>query len=163
MSEITSLGLFWFILGIVFLIAELFLPGFIIMFFGVGALITALLTQFGIISSFNIQIIVFIASSVISLLTFRKRWSTYFSGNVSHRLGKNESIDDIKGKRARVINTITPGGIDGKVEFNGTNWDADAEEIIQSGEIVVIEARNNLRLIVKRSTANENKGKPESE
>ncbi|KAA0210199.1 NfeD family protein [Ignavibacteria bacterium CHB1] len=154
MSEITSLGLFWFILGIVFLIAELFLPGFIIMFFGVGALITALLTQFGIISSFNIQIIVFIASSVISLLTFRKRWSTYFSGNVSHRLGKNESIDDIKGKRARVINTITPGGIDGKVEFNGTNWDADAEEIIQSGEIVVIEARNNLRLIVKRSTAN---------
>lgn len=72
-------------------------------------------------------------------------------------------IDDIKGKRARVINTITPGGIDGKVEFNGTNWDADAEEIIQSGEIVVIEARNNLRLIVKRSTANENKGKPESE
>lgn len=91
MSEITSLGLFWFILGIVFLIAELFLPGFIIMFFGVGALITALLTQFGIISSFNIQIIVFIASSVISLLTFRKRWSTYFSGNVSHRLGKNES------------------------------------------------------------------------
>lgn len=110
------------------------------MFFGVGALITALLTQFGIISSFNIQIIVFIASSVISLLTFRKRWSTYFSGNVSHRLGKNESIDDIKGKRARVINTITPGGIDGKVEFNGTNWDADAEEIIQSGEIVVIEA-----------------------
>ena len=150
MADITSLGLFWFIIGMLFLIAELLLPGFIIMFFGVGALITALLTQFGVLESLSSQIIVFLATSIISLLLFRRKWSIYFSGKVSHSLEAGQSIDDIRGTRARVIKTITPEGIDGKVEYNGTDWEADADEQIEIGTIVEIVERINLRLRVKR-------------
>jgi len=58
--------LFWFFLGLFLLLAEIFLPVFVIIFFGIGAWVTTLLFLFGLIESFNIQLVVFLVSSVRS-------------------------------------------------------------------------------------------------
>ena len=43
--------LIWFLLGMVLLIAELAMPGIVLLFFGIGAWVTALLLWLGVIDS----------------------------------------------------------------------------------------------------------------
>lgn len=138
-------SLIWFITGIIFLFAELIMPGFVIFFFGVGALVTALLTFFLNIESVIIQLLIFIGSSVLSLVLLRKFFSNLFKGKVN-----NEKVgDEFIGKRARVISEIKPNSLPGKIEFNGTNWEADSEYFIDRGTVVEIIGRRNITLIVK--------------
>lgn len=141
--------LLWFIVGLVLVIGEIFIPGLIIIFFGAGAWITALAQALGLIESFNEQLLVFLFSSVLSLVIFRRHGQRYFEGRVSGELPPFESIDDFKGGRALVTATITPKRVGGKVEFNGTIWDAEADVELTAGATVQVIARNNLTLKVK--------------
>lgn len=137
--------LYWFLLGLVLMLSELVLPGFVIMFFGIGAWITALCIFFGVADQFNVQLVIFLASSVLSLVFFRKHGKRYFTGKVSAKL---DDIDDVKGARAVVVEDISlqrPG----KVEFHGTNWNATAEQEIAKGTPVEILERQNLTLKVR--------------
>lgn len=143
-------SLFWFLLGIALMLLELVLPGFVVIFFGFGALITALLSYLGIINDIILQLAVFIVSSLLTLLIFRRRFSSSFKGNVSRTLKKGESIDNIAGDKVIVTAEIIPGQLGGKVEYNGTTWDADSDENIKTGEVALIVERNNLRLKVKK-------------
>lgn len=140
--------LFWFILGVVLFIIELVVPGFVLMFFGIGAWITAILTWAGVIQSFPWQVVIFISSSVITLFLFRSRLSNYFKGKSSD---SEDSLISVKGQKAIVKKEITPGELGGKVEFNGTRWNAEAEEFIPEGTVVQIVERKNLVLKVKKS------------
>jgi inner membrane protein len=143
-------SLFWFLLGIALMLLELVLPGFVVIFFGFGALITALLSYLGIVNDIIFQLAVFIVSSLLTLAIFRKRFSSSFKGNVARTLKKGESIDNIAGDKVIVRAEIIPGQLGGKVEYNGTAWDADSDENIKSGEVAIIIERNNLRLKVKK-------------
>jgi len=143
-------SLFWFLLGIALMLLELVLPGFVVIFFGIGALITALLTYAGVLNDIILQLVVFVAASIFTLVIFRKRWSSSFKGNVARTLKKGESIDNIAGDKVIVKAEIIPGQMGGKVEYNGTNWDADSDEQINEGEVAVIVERINLRLKVKK-------------
>lgn len=136
----------WFIIGIFFLLMEILLPGFVIFFFGIGGLITALFTYFFNIDSIIIQITIFIASSVLSLVFLRRTFSKLFRGNVNK---DKELKDDFIGKKALVIHEIVPDSLNGKVEFNGTNWEAKSDIFIEKGTVVEIIERIDLKLIVK--------------
>jgi membrane protein implicated in regulation of membrane protease activity len=150
MIEWLSNSMVWFILGIVLMAAELIVPGFIVFFFGIGALVTAGLSYFGIVENFALQMVIFLASSIISLFIFRKKFSSSFKGGVSHVMKPGESLDSIKGAKAVVVADIKADGVHGRVEFNGTIWEADADEFIKKGEVVEIIERNNLRIKVKK-------------
>jgi membrane protein implicated in regulation of membrane protease activity len=148
MLETSTSQLAWFILGLALMLAELALPGFVIIFFGIGAWITALCLWVGIASSFDSQLLIFLASSILSLVFFRKQGKRYFQGKVSGKLAENESLDDIRGEHALVIADIAPQTATGKVEFHGTSWDATADAVIKKGTTVVVVERNNLTLKV---------------
>mgnify|MGYP007118357041 CR=1 FL=1 len=47
MFDNASAELLWFLVGLILLLSELALPGFVIVFFGVGAWVTAVLVGFG--------------------------------------------------------------------------------------------------------------------
>jgi membrane protein implicated in regulation of membrane protease activity len=141
--------LLWFIVGLVFALAEFILPGLVIIFFGAGAWITALALMVGVIDSFNEQLLVFLASSIFSLVVFRKRGQSYFEGRVSGKLAPGESLEDVHGQRAVALTAIKPKMLGGKVEYHGTPWPAEAEVEIEAGTVVEIIRRNNLTLIVK--------------
>lgn len=138
--------LIWFIIGLVFLFAELVLPGFIIFFFGIGGLITSLLTYIFGIDSVMIQIIIFIVTSLLSLILLRRIFNKLFRGNVDTQ---KDFLDEFVGKKAIVVNEIKPNSLKGKIEFNGTHWEADSDYFIDKDSVVEIIARRNLTLIVK--------------
>jgi membrane protein implicated in regulation of membrane protease activity len=140
--------LVWFLIGLVLLIAETVLPGFVIIFFGLGAWVTTLLLLLGLIDSSNIQLLVFLVSSILSLILFRKKGRRIFEGKTSGKLAPDQSLDDIKGQKAVVIETIKPK-TGGKVEFHGTVWEAESDVPIEKGTVVQIVDRFDLTMKVK--------------
>ena len=149
MFEGSQSELYWFLLGLALMLSELALPGFVIIFFGIGAWITALCIWLGVTTAFNTQLVIFLASSVLSLVLFRNQGKKYFQGKVSRKMDDISKLDDVKGERAVVVDDIVPANLAGKVEFHGTNWNAVAEGEIKKGTPVEILERENLTLKVK--------------
>lgn len=146
MSLLENYPLVWFIIGILFLFAELIMPGFIIFFFGIGALVTALLTLLFGIENVAVQILIFIASSMLSLVFLRKFFSKLFKGKVD---AKGNVNDEFIGRKVIVAREIKPNSLKGKVELNGALWEADSEFYIKKDAVVEVIARKDLTLIVK--------------
>lgn len=147
MFDALSNELMWFLTGLIFLLAEFMIPGFVIFFFGVGAWIVALLLWFNVALSFNSQLVIFLISSLLSLVLFRRYGKKYFQGKV--KTDDAQTFDDIRGEKATVMVDIAPNGVEGKVEFHGTMWNAESDVAIQKGTIVEVVERNNLILKVK--------------
>ncbi len=141
-------SLIWFIVGMVLLVAELLAPAHVIIFFGLGAWVVALICLLKPIS-LNTQLIIFILVSPIILLTLRNYFKSLFSGHISAVQNPNKDMDDFIGKRAIVKESIVPHK-GGKVEFNGTLWSADAGEEIGVGENVIVLSKDNLLLKVRK-------------
>lgn len=137
----------WFLIGLILLIMEFVLPGLIITFFGVGAWIVALVCLFTDIG-INTQLIIFILSSVLSLLFLRKWLKGIFLGHAVSKQNLKENLEEFVGQRAVVKETIKPKA-GGKVEFHGTNWVAQADEEIAVGAVVEIIDKDNITLKVK--------------
>jgi inner membrane protein len=137
--------LFWFILGLVLFLLELFMPGFIIFFFGIGAWITALICLVGHPGN-DLQIIIFALSSVVLLVALRRMIQKKFFFN---RGTQSEEVEDeFTGKEALATNDF--GGVKhGKVEFKGTTWTAESTSEIKAGQRVTIIEKNSFKLIVE--------------
>jgi len=130
-----STYLIWFLAGASFLIGEFLLPGFILFFFSLGALIVSFVTFF-LNLSINSQIILFALSSVISLLIFRKYLKNIFKGTEE----KNKDFDDsIKAQleTATVSKTIGANSL-GEIKYKGTFYKAKSDHPIEEGEIVKV-------------------------
>jgi len=135
----------WFIIGLVLLLLELVMPGFVIFFFGVGAWVTALLCLFT-DPGINVQVIVFAISSVATLLIFRRMIQNKFLYSKDDR---SEAIEDeFTGKEAVAAEDFGPGRM-GKVEFKGTTWKSESESDIKTGQSVIILEKENFKLIVE--------------
>jgi membrane protein implicated in regulation of membrane protease activity len=137
--------LIWFIIGLVLLLLELVMPGFVIFFFGVGAWITALLCLFT-DPGINVQVIVFAVTSVIALLVFRKMIQNKF---IYSKNDKSDAVEDeFTGKEA--VATCDFGTEKkGKVEFKGTQWNAESDSDIKTGQTVKIIKKDSFKLIVE--------------
>lgn len=143
MDSFLSAPVIWFIIGFVFFLLEFAVPGFILFFFGLGAWVVAVFTLFSDIS-LNTQVFIFVASSALTVLLFRK-W-------IKNKLGKKNAMnvleDEIIGKTAKAETQILPGQ-QGKVYFRGTSWNASSTDTINKGEDVIIIAHDSILLIVK--------------
>lgn len=139
--------LIWLISGIILLIMEVATPGFVICFFGLSAITVSLLAK--VIPSFGAAWQWF-AFSVLAILytIFLRRFLTRVFVGKSETTSSNPD-DDTTGKVVRVTADISPN-IPGRVELNGTNWTAEADESIHCGEYVRILAQNNLTLRVEK-------------
>lgn len=132
----------WFIIGLVFLLLELTAPGLVIFFFGVGAWLVALVCII-IEPSVAIQVLLFLVFSILTLFLLRNKLKIIL---FSHKPGSNgfeDGMDDYRGKKVVVTREIKVDS-KGKVEFNGTNWDAESDVPVAEGEIVVIVDKNNI-------------------
>jgi len=137
---ILSSSLIWFLVGVAFLVSEILLSGFILIFFTAGCWIVAFVTWVFEIELAS-QIFVFIASSLTLLFTLRKYSLKIFRGKTL------ESIDDYYadskiGKTAVVTKTISPN-LPGEIRVMGSFWRANAEEAIEEGQSVRIESQES--------------------
>lgn len=144
MSDWLTPELIWFSSGVVLIFLEFAVPGVILVFFGIGAVLTSLLVWVGILPGAVEQLVVFGVSSLGLLFGLRKYASRFFKGD------STEEVDDeYTGKIARVTREIVPGALDGKVFFEGTDWKADSLVDIPEGSSVRITGKNNITLIVE--------------
>ena len=138
--------LLWFGLGVVLLLLEFASPGVVLIFFALGAWLVALLCLTAEVS-LNLQLGVFVVSSVVLLLVFRKR----IKGRIDRpqpAAGGTVS-DEFVGRRALVTREIRSGR-SGRVDYRGTTWKAESGERIPQGAAVEIVEKENLTLVVKR-------------
>jgi membrane protein implicated in regulation of membrane protease activity len=138
----------WLLAGVVMIILEFMLPGFVIVFFGVGAILVGVICWLWTIS-FNAQLVLFMAISVVLLLAIRKWVKNIFVGYTSSQEAIGELSKEFAGELATVISEIAPDN-PGKVEFHGTNWEAESDEPIARGERVKIIGQRSIRLMVKK-------------
>ena len=143
MESFYNAAVIWFIIGFALFLLEFVLPGLILFFFAVGAWIVAILSLFFDLS-INLQLIIFLVSSVLTILLFRK-WVKKIIWTRKH---SSEIEDEFLGKTGKAETYISPGK-NGKVDFKGTSWDARSEDIIDPGENVTIIGNDSILLIVK--------------
>ncbi len=146
-SKFMRPSLIWLILGFVLFVFEFANPGFIIFFFGIGAWIVAIVS-FSTDISLNMQLIIFLISSIILILSLRKWVKNIFIGRVTSKRIKDEKSEEFIGKNAIVSQQITPN-LKGRVEFRGTTWNAESDENIPKGSSVEIIGKDNITLKVK--------------
>ncbi|MCQ2379844.1 MAG: NfeD family protein [Victivallaceae bacterium] len=145
---------FWLIAGIVMIVMEALTPGFVVLFFGVGALLTGGVLYFFPHLPADITLLCFIVSSLLFLGVCRRFFAGVFNGTGFNRPRDIEN-DEVTGAEADVVSAIV-GGRPGKVAFRGTDWIASAECDIQVGERVRILRRENLTLFVEPAKSREN-------
>lgn len=135
---ILSQPLIWFFVGVAFLVVEMLLPGFILIFFTGGSWLVALLLLFLDIST-TAQIAVFLVVSLILLFTLRKYSIKTFKGNTAEEVDDRYAESKI-GKTATVTQAIAPGST-GEIKLMGSFWRAVADTEIEVGRSVVVEQK----------------------
>lgn len=139
--------LIWFVIGIFLLVLEFILPGVIICFFGAGAILTAILTWIGLLPNLASQLIFFLVSSLLLLIFLRRYFSKWLKGK---SIGGEEDIEnEFVGKKVKVTKKIEPNNDFGRIEYEGTDWKASADEVIEAGEVVEIIEKQNITFKVK--------------
>jgi membrane protein implicated in regulation of membrane protease activity len=144
MESFLNAAVIWIIIGFVLFLLEFVLPGLILFFFAVGAWIVAILCLF-LDLSINEQLIIFLISSVVTILLLRK-WLSKILWKRKHSTELLE--DEFLGKTAKAETAISPGE-NGKVDFKGTTWQAASEDTIEKGENVIIIGNESILLHVK--------------
>jgi inner membrane protein len=148
--EITfSPWLVWFLAGIAVMLAELAVPGFVIIFFGFGCLGAAVVAVFA-PDGYSEQVIVFLIVSVASLMTLRRVAMRVFVGHSEGQ--ETEDLGNVPvGARITLDQDLEAGRV-GRVRFRGTMWDALSEDRIPAGsdvEITGVDKANRSCLKIK--------------
>jgi membrane-bound ClpP family serine protease len=147
MDEWLKPELIWFVIGLILIILEFLIPGLITIFFGIGAWIVSVICLFLDIS-LNLQLSIFLISSVLLLVSLRKWFKTLFTRKPGTGRAEDEVADEFIGQKAVVTEEITPNR-KGRVEFRGSYWTAESYETIPEGASVEILDKDNITLIVK--------------
>lgn len=144
--DLTTAGLIWLATGVLLLLLEMVLPGFVLFFFGLGALVTFLCSWLW-QPSLNEQLVIFLVSSLVSLFALRGFIKRTFLGD------SNASLDDHAlggvGESVVVTRMIDPP-MEGKVKYSGTSWRAVADEKIEEGEMATVISQEGLIMQVKK-------------
>lgn len=141
----------WLVAGLLLMLLEFVVPGFVIIFFGVGAALVGLLLWLFPGMSEMTQIVLLPALSLVCLAVFRR----FFVSSVSKKYdekGTNFDDNDCNGKVVKVVEPIQPG-MPGKVELNGVNWSASCAVPVPAGRNVRIISRTGLTFVVEPAEA----------
>lgn len=135
-------ALIWIIAGVAGLLLELALPGLIVMFFGLGALITGVACWVFPIG-FELQLLIFLLSSVLFIVFFRKVIKKSFYKKAESQADMDE---EFVGKVAVAMSDFVDSK--GKVDFKGSAWGATSIDTISKGDMVKIIDRDSITLVV---------------
>jgi membrane protein implicated in regulation of membrane protease activity len=137
--------LIWFLLGVAFFVIELAAPGFVLFFLGIGAwCAAAVLAMLDV--PLTAQLLIFLISSLLSLLLFRTKLRSIFMGKSS------EEADSVNVDSAPATGIVTDAIIppaDGRVKYGGSFWRAAADEPIAEGAVVLIVEKKDLIIKVR--------------
>lgn len=136
---------YWIIIFIVLLVIEIFTMGLTTIWFAGGALAALVmgLIGFGTLA----QIVVFCAVSIVLMVCTRPIALKYFN-----KERQKTNAESLIGQQALVLDEIDGLHAKGRVEVNGQEWSAKAEEQeekIPANAVVTIEGIQGVKLIVR--------------
>jgi inner membrane protein len=141
----------WLAAGLIICGLEILVTGFVVFWFGVGGVLTALFTYIGVLPTFEIQIIFFFASSLLFL------FSWFFFFKKLFKSGSNEDARDptLDGLKGVVIERIEPGK-PGRIRLHKSyhsiaEWKAESGETLEEGADVIVTEARGISLTVKEN------------
>ena len=154
MESNLSMGLAWIVFGIGLVVAEFFVPGAIVVFFGVGAILTGLAVMMALLVDLPMALLFWAVTSTLLVLAFRGQIKRWFPSLEKYEPGDEENI--LIGTIVEVIREVHSDNEEGRVRYQGTSWKAKAA----SGSLAVgsqekITGRSNLLLHVVAARADE--------
>ena len=142
----------WFIIAALFIVAEMFTSGFVLMWFGIGALVAGLLALTGIIG-LPLQIAVFLTVSVLLTIASRTIFERFFMRDSPGRELKT-GIDALPGRVGVVVENSAGPTREAAVRVFGSTWRAfpvHEDELLREGEKVVVERVEGATVYVRRA------------
>jgi membrane protein implicated in regulation of membrane protease activity len=141
----------WTVLGVILIIAEVFTPGFVLLWFGVGALAAAFAGLVG-LDSLPLQFLIFILVSVALTAASRTIFVNYFSREKTGDDLKS-GVDALPGKIGTVVSSSHGALNEGAVKVFGSTWTAypgEGEDPLEAGERVEVERVQGASIYVRR-------------
>jgi membrane protein implicated in regulation of membrane protease activity len=141
--------IFWLVLGVGLIIAEIFTLGFVLFWFGIGAVAAALVGILG--GSLLIQFLVFATVSIALTAMSRTIFAKYL-----HREGDamKMGVDSLPGQVGTVTSASKGALMEGAVKVYGSTWTAfpaDGETALVEGEKVEVVSVKGSSIYVRRS------------
>jgi membrane protein implicated in regulation of membrane protease activity len=143
----------WVVLGVILIIAEIFTPGFVLLWFGIGAMAAALASVVGL--GYPLQFLIFFIVSMALTAASRTIFTRYLQRQ--HEEGSYKSgADSLPGQVGTVVSSSQGALSEGAVKVYGSTWTAypaDGEDPLEAGERVVVESVRGASIYVRRATA----------
>ena len=141
----------WTILGVVLVIAEVFTPGFVLLWFGVGALAAALAAFLG--AGLGAQVILFIIISSAHTALSRTIFVNYFTSRGEPE-GMKMGVASLPGQVGTVVSSSQGALNEGAVKVFGSVWTAypaEGEPPLEAGDRGVVERLRGASIYVRRA------------
>ncbi len=137
----------WSALGLLFLISEIFVPGFWLATLGIGAFTASFVSVMA--ENLNIQLIAFASGTGFAFIVVRPLALRYLYKR-NHRVRTN--VNALEGKSVIVLKTVDPANQTGKVKMGGEVWKATTEDgsVIREGVNATVVRVDGATLIVKK-------------
>ena len=145
------LWIFWAILGAVLVVAEVFTTGFVLLWFGVGALAAGLAGLLG-VHSIILQFLIFAIVSISLTAASRTIFVNYFSREKSGGDLKS-GVESLPGKIGTVVSSSRGSMHEGAVKVFGSTWTAypaEGEEPLEAGDRVEVTRVQGASIYVRR-------------
>jgi len=137
----------WVAAGLIFLVAEIILPGAIAFFLGLAALIVAASLYFGLINGWVNAFTMWFIFSLLLIIILRSFFQRFMQGDVEKQ-DTDEDMDAF-GSIVEVIEKIEPTK-NGRIRFRGTTWTAKCfDKVLLPGSKAKIVLREDIDWVVE--------------
>ena len=136
------------VVGVVLVVCEIFIPGFVIMWFGIAAIIAAIPVYLE--ASMNTIVLVYSVSLLLFGIFGRKLAINYF--NVGEDESTKTNVATIIGSIGIVTQKVGLTGVPGRVYVNNESWaaiSANGKEIENDTQVIVVKI-DGAKLIIER-------------
>jgi inner membrane protein len=147
--QLTDLHVIWLIVGVALMALELVVPGGIVFFLGLGAMVVALFVFTGVIDGWMQALTAWFVVSLVFVLGLRN----FAQKIIPAEVGRGNTDEDLAayGQTAVVVERIPANG-EGRIDWQGSTWQArnyreDAD--IEAGTVVRLIFRDNILWLVE--------------
>ena len=145
--DVETITWLWLICGLVLMVSEILVPGLVVLFLGISAVLVAVGRWFGLIDGILNSFTLWFVLSLTTILGLRGIISRFVAGNVSHK--SLDEVQDAIGQLVEVIEEIASDHCDGRIRFRGSTWRAQTKRgRILPGQQAKIQGRKSMIWIV---------------
>lgn len=132
----------WVVLGLVLIIVEMFSLSLVLLFFGVSALVIAVLKYAG-LNNLPVEIALFAVLGIAGLLLFRGKLRRSLKSQPELSIDRNTPI---------VLSEDIPARGSSKIEYQGVLWTAvnDSDTPMTKGTKVFIQRTEGVKIIIRK-------------